>query len=88
MKAKVEEAALLEEAEKVTFAARLRGEEEERKALLDYTSQKYQLVEQYHQNMSEIEFNKFSAMIKAIGAETLQSIALIYTIIIHIHQSF
>ena len=76
MKARVEEATLLEKAEKVSFAARLRDEEAEGQALLDYTSEKYQLVESFHENMSQIEFNKFSAMIKAIGAETLQSIAL------------
>ena len=76
MKAREEEATLLEKAEKVSFAARLRDEEAEGQALLDYTSEKYQLVESFHENMSQIEFNKFSAMIKAIGAETLQSIAL------------
>ena len=72
----VEEAALLEKAEKVTFASRLRGSEAEREALLDYTTKKYELVEQFNQNMSQIEFNKFNAMIAAIGADTLQSIAL------------
>ena len=57
MKARVEEAALLEKAETVLFAARLRGEKAAQQALLDYTSEKYQLVKSFHQNMSQIEFD-------------------------------